>query len=218
MVLLFALLMASRFPLLLRTFDAEPEEEALALLRRSIATLVSLAGGFVLVILLHHADLLRLLGGERYAAPPVSVVAMLTTALVCYGIAQYAAVPLQHERRGGTWAGVLITMAAVNVLSNLLLVPAHGLVGAAAATLLAYACGLAGCVWATRRQAVRYVPVAALLQVAAGIALAAAVSAGLPKGLNWIVQLGVALAAYALVVFALRRLRLDSPATVATRG
>ncbi len=113
-----------------------------ALMRRNIArikaAMLGISLGPVVLILLAGQYAIPLLLGQQYAAAlPVLYIHIFIAVFVFFDapLAQYL---LANNRQGQLIWKSLFTLA-VNALLNLLLVPAHGAVGAALATLCAYA-------------------------------------------------------------------------------
>ena len=214
MVLLFGLLMAAKFPQLLRLFGEASAAEALRALRGAIALLLVLVGGLALVLALYSQDLVRLIGGEEFGEPPTVAIVMLTIGLPLFGLSQYAAIPLQHERRSRAWALVVVTMAVVNVVLNFALVPPFGLSGAAAATLVSYGVALLGCLWATRQQAVVYLPVATMLKVLGAIGGIVALVTHTSSGVPWPLEMAAVVGAYGLLMAIARPFPARAPSAI----
>ena len=140
--LLPAAVMAVTFPLLVQARDTN--------LVRRIGGMLAAAGGALAIVCAAGAPVIMpLLYGAQYEYA-VPAFAVLSLALPLFFL-NYA---LTHQVIG--WDGhreylAIVTMAlAGNIAANILLVPEHGLVGAAVATVLTEVIVTAGCVYALR--------------------------------------------------------------------
>jgi len=136
--------------------------DAGALIARVLTYFAALSSGALLAIVFFIGPLVQapLFGGQPLIHPSfwsgLSVVPIVTLAYLFNGLYFIMLAPLMLDKRTGavsaaTWAG-----AAVNILLNWLLIPRLGMMGAAWATLAAYA-AMAAVVW-TLGRASRPVP------------------------------------------------------------
>ena len=139
LVLLFSILLATKFPELLRLFDAEGPERAARALGRALETCLVVAVAVGLPLALFGGDLLRLVGGEAYAGGDTAFIPFVVVGVLLMGVAQYAAIPFQQTRATGAWALSVGLAVVVNLGLNFLLVPRAGLLGAGIATAAGYA-------------------------------------------------------------------------------
>lgn len=100
------------------------------------------------------------------------VIPLIAISIMCFGIYSYFTIGISLQRK--TWLAVLLTSIAalVNVGLNLLLIPRLGALGAALATLLAYALlALSGYIVNQRLYPVKFAPGSFLLALGSGIVL-----------------------------------------------
>lgn len=104
----------------------------------------------VLSLQVFHLPLLRFLGHGKFdAAGPV--VSLLVLAAAFNGLQYCVSAGLHLKKKLVAEMGLMAGTAAVNLLLNFLLIPAHGAVGSAAAAAIAYFLFLAGSYWLAQR-------------------------------------------------------------------
>jgi O-antigen/teichoic acid export membrane protein len=169
--LLSSSLMLATFPRLVRLYDRaarDVDAELELCIRRWAAIAVPAA----VSIVLWRRELLELLGAGHNQDAAV-IVPLVAAGSVAYGLAQYVAVPLQLHRRVRIYGSVLAGCFALNIVANIALIPLYGIIGAAIATLIAYAALVSVC-GAVSRVSARLttgVAIAALSAVAATYAM-----------------------------------------------
>jgi O-antigen/teichoic acid export membrane protein len=129
-----------------------------------------------LLISVFACDIIRLVGSPRYMGS-AEVIPLLAGSLVFYGFSIAFASGLYITGRTRTLAGVVGACALLNVVMNIAVIPHWGKIGAAGATLLTNAVMAAAVL---RFAQARYRIPFSLGRSFSGLALAAAVFAGLP--------------------------------------
>jgi O-antigen/teichoic acid export membrane protein len=141
--LLSSSLMLATFPRLVRLYDREARDvdaELALCIRRWAAIAVPAA----VSIVLWRRELLELVGAGHNTDAAV-IVPLVVAGSVAYGLAQYVAVPLQLHRRVRMYGSLLAGCFALNIVANVVLIPRYGIVGAAIATVIAYAALVSVC-------------------------------------------------------------------------
>ena len=188
LVLLFSILLATKFPELLRVFDAEGPERAAHALGRALEGCLAIAVAVGLPLALFGGEILRLVGGDAYARGDTSFIPLVVAGVVLMGLAQYAAIPFQQARRTRPWAVAVGLAVVVNVGLNFLLVPRLGLLGAGIATAAGYAALAASSFALASRHIPRYLGAARVWApagaAAAALALWSATRASVPVGVE----------------------------------
>jgi O-antigen/teichoic acid export membrane protein len=194
--LVFSVLMAARFPAMMRTYDERGPDAAAAELGGALRDFTAAALPLLLALALFGGDLARLLGGPDYAGADFDFMPYVAAGLFLHGVHQYLSVPLQQQHRTRVWAEAVAAGIAVNVAVNLALIPSLGATGAAVATLAGY-----GAVVARLAAASPAAAGAAARAVAVHVpAVAAAVAATLATApWAWYASAIAATVAYALV-------------------
>jgi O-antigen/teichoic acid export membrane protein len=117
-----------------------PEEEALDVTLRAVRMNVVLALVLGVLIAVASWPLIRLLFGIRFI-PAAKVVVILVPAAMAMAVWRPLAAALLRFASPWVQPSVAVTALAVNVVANIVLIPARGIVGAGLASLLSYACG-----------------------------------------------------------------------------
>jgi O-antigen/teichoic acid export membrane protein len=150
-VLMMVVAMACN-PIVLRVYEAEGREAAAPFIRRQGELLLGLAlPTAIAFIMLAPAITLALLGKEFQQAAR-ELIPWIAAATVLSGFqAFYLSLAFSLPKRPLSQTSVLFAGALVNVALNFLLIPRFGLIGAALATVAAYALIMAGSLLVGRR-------------------------------------------------------------------
>jgi O-antigen/teichoic acid export membrane protein len=169
--LLSSSLMLATFPRLVRLHDRETRgvDAELAL---SIRRWAVIAVPAAVSIVMWRRELLELVGAG-HNKDAAAIVPLVVAGSVAYGLAQYVAVPLQLQRRVRLYGSLLAGCFALNIVANVALIPRYGIVGAAIATVIAYAAlvSVCGAVSYVSSRLTAGVAIAALGSVAAAYAM-----------------------------------------------
>ena len=116
-------------------FSAEPERLP-ALMRQTMAIYVLALSGIASLILLFGVDIIALIAPANYrAAHPVMLV--LVTAAFVYALTLASDTAVLCMRKPGASAAITASGAALSAILSLILIPRWGLIGGAAASLIA---------------------------------------------------------------------------------
>jgi O-antigen/teichoic acid export membrane protein len=157
-------------PMYVRMWEEKGRDETAAFLRRFMHVYVMVAMLVVAGLSAVGAELIAFLASEKYRAG-AQVVPYVIGGMALEGLVMVAGAGLYIEKRTKTVMLLVVACAAVNIGLNLVLIPAWGLVGAAAATLIAYAGLLASSMFLGRRRLPVRIPLVSVLKFG-GIALA----------------------------------------------
>lgn len=143
-----AAIATSAFPLIVKALDTLPAREADARLQRFYDAMVACGYLVAVPVALAAGPLVQVLYGPAYArTAPVLQAHVASLVFIAVGLARGRFLVARNH----VWfiCGAAVLGAAVNVLLNLLLIPRHGAMGAAWATVGAYAAAnyLSGWLW-----------------------------------------------------------------------
>lgn len=131
------------YPIVVRALEKEGKDVARRLLERQGRILLAVAlpasAGFMLLA----GNIATVMLGQEFRAAATDILPWIAAAALLGGLKSYyfdLAFQLGHHTKGQV--GVVMVAGVVNIVLNLLLIPKHGLHGAAWATLVAYAVGL----------------------------------------------------------------------------
>ena len=186
------------------------------------ATVVSVAaigGAGVIALSLGASLALSILAGPNYvSASPIMW--MLAGSVVYYALFYVVTIGLNLTRSSGRLAWATVIAAAANTALNILLIPAMGYAGAAAATLVAYAVAcVAGYLMAERAMPMRIGFGRGMVWLGIGIAAAAAqtlVAGPVPVALSCLVAVLLLFAGMRGVRMAYRELSVPDPSPPVT--
>jgi O-antigen/teichoic acid export membrane protein len=184
---------------------ASPAPQRWDVLAKTSRTLTRMAALVVGATALAAPILLRVAAPPSYDPGALADVATLVAASVLPYVLYISCVHVVFAERQTRWLAVTTPVAAVvNVLLNVVLVPAFGLAGAAAASLLSYGV-LAVMTWAVSRSIVHVAwDLRDRIRAWAGGGLIVVVALVLPTdGASWLILRGVAATALGLSVLAL---------------
>jgi O-antigen/teichoic acid export membrane protein len=119
-----------------RVKDEDPEAKTMASYAATYFTLAVAACGLVLVVFARAAVLVA--GGPSYL-PAARVTPLIVIACVIQGMFYVPSRGLFQRKKTGSLPYIIGAGAATNLLLNLWLIPAYGMMGAAVATIAAYA-------------------------------------------------------------------------------
>ena len=157
-------------PMYVRMWEEKGHDETVAFLRRFMHVYVMVSMLVIAGLSAVGGELIALLASEKYRAG-AQVVPWVIAGMAFDGLVMVAGAGLYIEKRSKTVMALVAACAVANIVLNVVLIPLWGLVGAAAATLFAYAgLSLASMLAGRRRLAVQ-VPVMSLLKFG-GIGLA----------------------------------------------
>lgn len=125
------------WPRILQAWTEQGRGGAREQIYRALRLYLWLTLGPLVFLIRFRVEVVALLTGEAYQSA-VLVIPAVSVAAWVWGLATYLSRPLELEKRYLLMSGVTLTAAAVNLGLNLMLVPGHGAVGAAWATLAAY--------------------------------------------------------------------------------
>ncbi|HEY5971938.1 MAG TPA: oligosaccharide flippase family protein [Pseudoxanthomonas sp.] len=167
-VLMHAPLSASFIPVANRMFETEGADEVRAVKRRVLLPVTYLAVGVAVAIASVGSDVIRAISGpDKVASGPVF--AWIGTMYALYPILEISGYGLLLHKRSKVIMMLTLCAAGLNILMNLFLIPAYGMMGAIYATAVSYAfLGIATCVLCPRE--LRQFPSARTLAIAVGSA------------------------------------------------
>ncbi len=125
----------SLFPTMVRAGGGAP-------LLRVTESAISIAGALLVpygvLVLLDGGDLVRLLFGGEYGGDPVVALAWLAFAPVSFAVGYFGSYLLVVQQRTARLVATTVFAVVVNTALNVVLIPAYGAPGAAAATTASY--------------------------------------------------------------------------------
>lgn len=160
---------AAVLPMYVRLWEEKGRDETAAFLRRFMHVYVMVAMLVVAGLSAVGPELIALLASDKYRAG-AQVVPYVIGGMALDGLVMVAGAGLYIEKRTRTAALLVMGTAVLNIALNVVLIPSWGLVGAALATLVAYAVLLGLSMWAGRRCLAVSLPPLSLLKFG-GIAL-----------------------------------------------
>jgi len=152
MVLLMMIINLAAYPLAVRALEQQgPAAAARYLLQNCTALLwIGLPAAVGLVLL--APNLALVLVGHQFRVDAAAIIPVIALATLLDGIKQYHLDLAFHLGRRTIWLiWVTLATAATNIVLNLWWIPAFGIIGAAYATLAAFALGLALSRWVGRQ-------------------------------------------------------------------
>jgi O-antigen/teichoic acid export membrane protein len=184
LTLLLTIINTAAFPLAVTALERHGPDDARVQVAQNGELIISaaLAGGAGLVVM--GAPIVALLIGEAFRADALRILPWIAAASVLAGIKAYHFDIAFHLGRNSRWLlGTGAVAAASNLILNLLLIPAYGILGAAWATLGAFAIALLTSAVLSRR-AFPMPRMAPLLLKGLFVGFAAALAAWLGMGLS----------------------------------
>lgn len=155
------------------------------------------------LVLVDGADLIRLLFGEGYGQDSVTALQLLAFAPVAFAASYFGSYLLIVQQRKRQLLLSTVLAVVVNAALNVVLIPAHGAGGAAAATLASYAAqALLGVVLVAPGNGVLRVDLALVLPAVAAVPMALALTL---LHLPVVAEAGVGTATYLLTYLLLAR-------------
>lgn len=197
----FSVLLASRFPAMVKTFDLKGSDVARAELRQAILHFTALTTVPLMLLGIYGDRVARLVGGSQYADADFRFIPFVAVGLFLNGLHQYLSIPFQLSRKTRAWAGSVAIGVLVNVAANLALVPLYGTLGAGIATTLGY--GAVVLSLQLQAGARRTLPPADLLRRALAVGSAVAVAV-LATRLPWVASAMLVTVTYLAVAAASR--------------
>jgi O-antigen/teichoic acid export membrane protein len=150
-VLMMVVAMAGS-PIVLRAYETQGREAAAPFIRRQGELLLGLALPVAMAFILLAPAIARALLGEQFQQAARALIPWIAVATVLSGFqAFYLSLAFSLPKRPLSQTWVLFAGALLNVALNFLLIPRFGLVGAALATVAAYALIVAGSLLVGRR-------------------------------------------------------------------
>jgi O-antigen/teichoic acid export membrane protein len=197
----FSVLLASRFPTMVKMFDLRGAEAAGAELRQAILRFTAVTTVPLMLLGIYGDRVARLFGGAQYAHADFRFIPFVACGLFLNGLHQYLSIPFQLSRKTGKWAEAVALGVAVNIAANLAFVPLYGTLGAGIATTLGY--GAVVVSLHLRAGATRTLPPADLMRRALAVASAVAVAV-LATRLPWVASAMLVIGTYLAVAAASR--------------
>jgi O-antigen/teichoic acid export membrane protein len=125
-------------PLYMQMWDQQGPEETVAFVGRSLRTYVLFGAPVIAGVAAVGPELLPALASDRYAGA-AGILAWVVAGMVLDGAAAMLGAGLFIHRRTRRIMAIVMSCAGLNMVLNFVLVPRVGIVGAAIATLVAYA-------------------------------------------------------------------------------
>lgn len=175
LTLVLVVVNTAAYPLVVNALERKGEDAARKQLRQNGEAILSLAlaGGACLAII--GSPLIELVLAPEYRDGAKSIFILVVAASALAGVKSYYFDVAFQLAKATHWQVLSVGVAAVvNVLLNVLLIPRFGILGAAWATVAAYAAALIVSVLTGRSQFELMPPITALLKVALPIATLAA--------------------------------------------
>ena len=175
-----------------------PDDEARQVIGKACAGWVLLVGGGCLTICFLSEPLVYLLASEGYVRA-IRVLPLICVSYYFHGLYMMYVNPVLEEYKTGTMLRVTLTVAGVNIVANILLVPEYGIFGAAASTL---GCGVlqAALIYRKSRLMRGRLYSAPLLWGCGLIVLCSGCVYALPLELRWLIKTGIWFTGCALLV------------------
>jgi O-antigen/teichoic acid export membrane protein len=126
------------WPKILHRWEAEGEAGAVQATRTGFQLYFWITVGPLLFLIRFDHLVSTWLLGSQYPIQP-QLIPLIAVGVWLYGAASYLNRPLELQKRYSLLSGITLGAAGLNLILNLILVPAYGIVGAAMATLAAYA-------------------------------------------------------------------------------
>lgn len=194
-------------PLLMAAYERGGAAEVQALARQTFTAMVAVGAPAAVGLALVAAPFAELLVGQALRAQAAAIAPWTAASALLGGLMiHYFSESFQLTRRTDLRAALVAAPALANIGLNLVMIPAFGLMGAVAATVIAYALGVALMALVGRR----FLPLPAdpkvLAKTAAGCAAMALVVTALPSwgGVSELaLKAGAGAAVYALAAFVL---------------
>jgi len=143
-VLMMVVAMAGN-PIILRTYDADGEAAARPLIRRQVELLLGLALPAAIAYVILAPAIAEVFLGKAFQATARELMPWIAAATVLNGLqAFYLALAFSLPKHPLRQTYIFVSGTIVNVVLNFLLIPRMGLMGAALATVVAYALILIG--------------------------------------------------------------------------
>jgi O-antigen/teichoic acid export membrane protein len=134
----FSVLLASRFPAMVKTFDLKGTDAAQADLRQAILRFTALTTVPLMLLGMYGDRVIRLFGGSQYNDADLRFLPFVAVGLFLNGLHQYMAVPLQLCRKTRIWGESVAIGVVVNIAANFACIPVCGTLGAGISTMLGY--------------------------------------------------------------------------------
>lgn len=157
---------AAVLPMYVRIWEEKGRDETVAFLRRFLHVYVMVAMLVVAGLSAVAGELISFLASDKYR-DGAQVVPFVIAGMAFDAVVMVAGAGLYIDKRTKTAMALVAGCAALNIGLNLLLIPRWGLVGAAAATLAAYAALLALSMLMGRRSLPVALPLASMLKFGA---------------------------------------------------
>jgi O-antigen/teichoic acid export membrane protein len=205
--LTFSILMASRFPAMVRTFEDRGEIAARRQLESAIGRFAAVTVVPLMLLGLYGSRIATWIGGPQYAGADFRFMPFVALGLFLNGLHQYCSVPSQQRMNTRAWAVAILSGVIVNVAGNFALIPILGTLGAGVATTSGYGAVVAWLLIANRTaiSLPRRSLVLHACGVLAGILLAIATST-----LPWLTSAFLAMSAYMVTARPLTQWRLNA--------
>jgi len=134
-------LMAGAFPVLIQEYERGGQAEAAQLLTKLVTGVLIVGCALVIFLSIASHPLVKVLLGDPYSSA-AAVIPVVALGQLLMALSEYFAKSFQLTKQTSDLFLITLIAACVNVLANLVLVPWIGIMGAAAATVLAYAVSL----------------------------------------------------------------------------
>ena len=172
-------------PTMIRLWNGGARDQALGLMRVSLAGYAAFAGLGVGFLVALGPTLLRVLGTPAFQQPG-GLLALLVFGQLFVALCLLFSLILYLHERTQTVMAVAFVAAALNIGLNLLLIPRWGILGAAVATFLSFAAQLTATILAIGRYHCVSIPTRPLLRILlATVALYGVLSLSRLRGLAW---------------------------------
>lgn len=195
-------------PVYLRLFEQEGQAATRVFLAQVLHFYLLVAVPVVIALVVVGEPLVALVASAKYA-PGAAVIPWVIGGMALEGLLPVVGAALYIHKRSKVILNIVVVAAVVNILANLVLVPAYGILGAAWATFASYALMLALALWFGRGSLRLSVPWLALARFVGSAVLMAWVVAQLDLA-SPVINL-VAQVMLGVVIYGLLMVMLDSP-------
>jgi len=186
--ILFIWFGAAVWPLTLRAYESQGAEAARAVAGKAASLMALIAFPAAAGLALVAGPLTGVVLGESVRGGAADILPWIAFSGLLKGMMTY----YFHEaftlkRRSGVMAMLMAGAALLNLVLNLIFIPAYGIAGAAAATVIAYLLALIACAWTGRRYFALPLPWADWIKAATATVVMAAAVFALPHfGAAWV--------------------------------
>jgi len=137
-ILLAELVMLAAYPIVIQLFEKSVESDTRVLLENLIGMYVVILVPFVFIVAILSKDIADLMLGPAFR-DAFFIFPWIAAGAFCSGLTMYVSKPFELRERTHFLLYLIAAASGLNIVMNLLLIPRYGIIGAAIASVLAYA-------------------------------------------------------------------------------